>query len=319
VDATDLSIYRYLSPDGEIRFWGSRRLLDFRVTSREVARKVGLSEAGVRVRLKALERRGLLGRRELGVNPALFGASLVVSEIPVRDPREAARLIRELALVDGVTFARDVLDEGNRSIRVFHVDDSPTATARRGALLRKLAPDGEVSGPVPYWLPECERELTPLDWKLVRVLRAHPDAGVGEIARLAGVSLKTATRRTHALLDSHAVWYAVGGASEEPPLALVTVRLDDRHDRALAARAIAAVDPRWIPVATDGFGVAPADARSWVVGLVPAEAPSSLERNLRKWLSLDGVVAVRRTFGLGSASFPEWVDEAIGRNSPPPA
>ena len=51
VDPIDYAIYRYLSPDGLIRFWGSRRLVDPRVSTREIAEKVKLSEAGVRARI----------------------------------------------------------------------------------------------------------------------------------------------------------------------------------------------------------------------------------------------------------------------------
>jgi DNA-binding Lrp family transcriptional regulator len=311
VDAIDYAIYRYLSPDGRIRFWGARRLVDPRVSAREIADRVKLSEAGVRVRLRGLEQRGYLRGRETGVNPSLFGVSLLVSEIPVPEPHDAERLLRELALVDGVTFARDILDEKNRSIFVYHVADAPAATARRTALLRKLAPAAELRGPVPYWIPPCDLELTRLDWRMVEAFRTHPDASVSDLAKVVGVSLKTAGNRFRRLLDSRACWSALSSSSEEFPLAMFSIALGEGADPVLVAKAVAAVHPSWIPVAPDGTGVPPEGASRTVTGLVPAEAPAALERALQRTLSLEGVDSVRRTFALGSATYPEWFDDRL--------
>jgi len=311
VDALDYAIYRHLSPDGLIRFWGGRRLVDPLVSAREIATKVGLSEAGVRVRLRALEQKGYLRGRETGVNPSLFGVSLVVSDIPVREPQDAQRMMRELALVDGVTFARDVLDEKERAIRVYYVSDTPTATARRTALLRKLAPTPEVRGPSPYWVPACNRELTRLDWRLLAAFRDGPEATRSGLAKKIGISLKTAATRFHQLLDAKACWSTLSSTSEELPLALFSVDLREGEDPAAVARDVSALHPDWMPVAPDGSGVSPSEATRLVAGLLPAGSPAALEQALRRTLGVEGVVNVRRTFALGSATYPQWFDERL--------
>lgn len=311
VDAIDYAIYRYLSPDGLIRFWGARRLVDPRVSAREIADRVGLSEAGVRVRLKGLELRGYLKGRETGVNPSLFGASLVFSEIPVREPHDAERLLEELALVDGVTFARDVLDEKERAIRVYYVSDTPASTARRTALLRKLAPTSQIRGPTSYWIPACARELTRLDWRLLEAFRSHPEATQSDLARSVGISLKTTASRFHRLLDSKACWSTLSSQSEELPLALFSISVGKGVDALGLARAVAKVHPSWMPVAPDGYGVPPSTAPGEIAGLVPAEAPAALEHALRRTLGIEGVANVHRTFALGSATFTQWFDERL--------
>ena len=311
MDALDYAIYRHLSADGLIRFWGGRRLVDPLVAAREIATKVGLSEAGVRVRLKALEQKGYLRGRETGVNPSLFGVSLVISDIPVREPQDAQRMMRELALVDGVTFARDVLDEKERAIRVYYVADTPTATARRTALLRKLAPTPEVRGPLPYWIPACGRELTRLDWRLLEAFRAGPEATRSDLAKKIGISLKTAAARFHQLIDSRACWSTLSSTSEEFPLALFSVGLREGEDPAIVAREVAALHPDWMPVAPDGSGASPSEAARQVAGLLPAGSPAALEQALRRTLGVEGVVNVRRTFALGSATYPQWFDERL--------
>lgn len=311
MDAIDYAIYRYLSADGQVRFWGARRLVDPLVSAREIANRVGLSEPGVRARLKGLERRGYLRGRETGMNPSLFGVSLVVSEIPLSEPHEAERLLGELALVDGVTFARDILDEQDRSMRVFYVSDNPAATARRTSLLRKLAPSPAFRGPVPYWIPPSDRAMTRLDWRLVEAFRRHPEATQRDLAEEVGVSLKTASHRFHQLLDARAVWSALSSSSEELPLAMFSIAVRDGVDPVVVAREIERLHPGWMPVAPDGRGVPPPDALGVIVGLLPAESPAALERALRRTLAVDGVASTRRTFALGSATFPQWFDERL--------
>jgi len=311
VDALDYAIYRYLSSDGLIRFWGARRLVDPLVSAREIADKVGLSEAGVRVRLKGLELQGYVRGRETGLNPSLFGVSLAVSEIPIRDPHEAERTLRELALVDGVTFARDVLDEKERTIRVYYVSDTPSATARRTALLRKLAPTPEVRGPEPYWIPTCDREPTRLEWRLLDAFRTHPEATRSDLAKTIGVSLKTTATRFRRLLDSKACWSTLSSASEELPLALFSVSVGEGADPRAVAREVTGLHPGWIPVAPDGSGKEPSGPRHEFAGLVPAESPAALESALRHTLAVEGVANVRRTFALGSATFPQWFDDRL--------
>jgi len=311
VDALDYAIYRYLSSDGLIRFWGARRLVDPLVSAREIADKVGLSEAGVRVRLKGLEEHGYVRGRETGVNPSLFRVSLVASEIPVREPHDAERMLKEIALVDGVTFARDVLDEKERTIRVYYVSDTPTATARRTALLRKLAPTPEVRGPTPYWIPACDRELTRLDWRLLDAFRAHPEATRSDLAKTLGISLKTTAARFGRLLDARACWSTLSSTSEELPLALLSVAVREGTDALDVARAVARLHPGWMPVAPDGSGVSPSESPREVAGLLPAESPAALEQALRRTLAVEGVTNVRRTFALGSVTFPQWLDDRL--------
>ena len=170
MDALDFAILRRLSPDGEARFWGTRRLIDPRVSAREVGDAVGISETGARARLRSLAERGYLRGLQVWPNPSLFGASLASVEIPVTDTRQVAKLFAELSLVEGVTFARDLLDETDRKVRVFFVSDNPTAAARRVGLLRRLSPSGSIRGPDPYWIPPCTKELTGLDAPVAGVL-----------------------------------------------------------------------------------------------------------------------------------------------------
>lgn len=319
MDQFDYAIYRYLSPDGLIRFWGARRSIDPRVSVREIAEKVGLSEAGTRARLRSLKEKGILHGNETWLNPSLFGASLVVAEVPVNEASEARQLLQELSLVDGVTFARDILDEQDRKVRVHFVSDNASATARRTSLLRRLSPTGTLRGPTPYWIPPCSRNLTPLDWRMLKAFRSRPDSTLARFAKEVGVSLKTTASRFHALLDSYACWWTPDGQSEEMPLALLSISLREAGDRLGVAREVARQNPSWMPVAPDGYGVPPGTPSAPLVGLVPVEGPAGVERTVRRTLDIEGVVDLRRTFALGSAGYAQWYDEGLARRveSPP--
>lgn len=318
MDALDFAIYRYLSPDGEARFWAGRRLIDPTIPAREIAERVGVSENGVRARLRALADRGYLRGTVLTPNPSLFGAQVVAQEVPIETAADAERVLRDLALVDGVVFARDTLDEGHRSVRVHFASESPAATARRGALIGRLSPSGSPSTPQPYWIPGCDRELSPLDWRVLGALYRAPDAKLAEIARSVGISLKTAARRHHELVAARACWWSHSPETEEFPLALVQVDLRDEGSRASVARGLRDAAPAWMPVARDGLGFDPSHAPPVLAGLVPADAPTVLEKLLQRVIGLPGVLAVRRTFALGSRSYPAWFTERIEERLPKP-
>jgi DNA-binding Lrp family transcriptional regulator len=314
VDAVDFAIYRYLSPDGAARFWGCRRVFDPRVGARDVAERVGVSETGVRARLKSLRERGYLRGSEVWPNPSLFGVSLFVAEVPISEVGESKRLLADLALLDGVTFVRDVLDEQNRKLQVYFVGDTPTSVARRAQLLRRLAGAKEIRGPGPYFVPEAARELSPLDWRIVQAVRTAPDDNLQKLGRAVGISLKTMGRRYQALLDSRAIWWSHGPDATEMPLAMLTARVDEGVDADRVAGRVAAESSVWMPLASDGRGIAPGTNPADFAGLLLAESPAAVESAAQRLLDRPGVATVRRTFALGFAIYRGWFDEQIGRH-----
>jgi DNA-binding Lrp family transcriptional regulator len=311
MDPLDFAIYRALSPGGEARFWAGRLVIDPAIPAREIAEKVGISENGVRARLRGLTRQGFLRGKAVTPNPSLFGVRVLVASIPVHEAGEVERIYRDLGLVEGVIFARDTLDEGNRQVRVYFVSDTEATTARRGALLRRLSPSAQIETPVPYWIPPCDREPSPLDWRIVEAARRSPDATLTETARAARISLKTATRRLHLLVASRACWWTYGGDSEELPLALIRVDVHDPPHRDPVVGRILELAPEWMPVAHDGLGLEPESVTTVIAGLMPADAPTLLERTVRSIAGIEGVTKVGRTFALGSMSYPAWFADQV--------
>jgi DNA-binding Lrp family transcriptional regulator len=304
VDLLDFAIYRYLSPRGEARFWAGRRLIDPTIPAQEIAQKVGISENGVRARLRGLAKKGYLRHTMVLLNPSLFGAQVFVAELPVRKVSEVDKIFRDLALVEGVIFARDTLDERDRQIRVHFVSEDETTALRRATLLRRLSPTDQLRGPLPYWIPPCERELSPLDWRVLQAVWTHP-------ARALRMSLKTTSKKHHQLVESHACWWTHGSDSEEFPLALLQVEVGDPGDWSDVAERVQREATAWMPVASDGLGFEPETVQTVVAGLVPADVPTGLEKLVRKCVALPGVINVRRTFPLGSANYSAWFADRL--------
>lgn len=306
MDPLDFAIYRFLSPHGEARFWAGRRVIDPRITPREIAEQIGASESTVRTRLHHLSEHGYLRDQSVVPNPALFGQSIFVADLLVKQSGEVDRILGDLNLVDGVVFTRDIMDEDERKIQVHFVSENHSSASRVGALLHRLSPAGPFLDPQPYYTPPYDRELSPLNWKVLQCVWRRPDASLAEIADDVGISLKTASRGYHHLIDSRACWWTHGPDSEEFPLALVRADLRNPGNLDSVAAWISTATDAWMPVAHDGFGLDPEDATSVLAGLVPADAPTVLERFLRRLAGVDGVLSVHRTFALGSATYPRW-------------
>jgi hypothetical protein len=311
MDPLDFAIYRFLSPGGEARFWAGRRVIDPRVTPREIAERVGISESGVRSRLHHLAERGFLKDTIVTPNPSLFGKSVYVTNLLVRQSGEVDRILHDLALVDGVMFTRDVMDEDERKIQVHFVSDNDVTASRLSALIGRLSPAGGPILPRSYFLPPCARELSPLDWRVLESVWRHPNATIAEMAEAVGISLKTAARSFHHLIDSRACWWTHGPDSEEFPLALVLVDLRRPADRESVVGWIGQEAHDWMPVASDGFGLEPQNVTTVLAGLVPADVPTVLERFLRRFAGIEGVTGIHRTFALGSATYTTWFADRI--------
>jgi len=311
MDAVDFAVYRFLSPGGVARFWAGRRVIDPRITPREVAERVGISESGVRARLQHLSERGFLRDRTVVPNASLFGKRVFVTDLVVKQSGEVDQILRDLSLVDGVVFVRDVLDEDERKIQVYFVADSDAAASRFSALLGRLSSGRPSAERRHYHIPPCDRGLSPLDWKVLGHLLTQPGATYAGIAGSVGISERTAARIYRQLIDSRACWWTHGPASEEFPLALVTVNLRDAKDLDHVVGWILQEGHPWMPVARDGFGLDAERSERVLAGLAPADLPTVLERFLRGLAAAEGVVGLRRTFALGSAIYPTWFSDQV--------
>jgi DNA-binding Lrp family transcriptional regulator len=310
-DRTDFDIYRALFLEQEARFWGSRSVVDPRISVAEVARRVGLSRTTVQARLRSWKDAGFLIGYEVWPNPRLFDVELCTVDIPVETPAHVDLLLSDLSLIEGVVSARGLLDEDGRTVRAYLVDDGGVGLGRRRRLIRRvagLATEPEVH---PYWLPECDVDLSPLDWRILSFYRSYPEAGLTEGAKNLGITAKTLSSRRDRLLDYHAMWWLLTTNSSRFPAASFFITVSEAARVSSVRTAMEGISPGWIPCADDGFGVRPTPTLSIVAGLVMVESPASVDDLARQISRVPGVAAVRWRIPREFRGYPEWYDRHL--------
>ncbi|HKV90012.1 MAG TPA: winged helix-turn-helix transcriptional regulator, partial [Thermoplasmata archaeon] len=235
----DLDIFRELYGGGGVTSFG----VDPRINASVIARRLSVSRARVAARLAEWKRIGLIRRYDVWPNPALFGLDIATVDIRVNDRLRKGALYEKLGLIDGLVGGVDLLGEWS-SVQLFA--GTPGEMARRVELIRGLADVVEVSAPVPLARLEPEHPLTPLDLRIVRVLRRYPTASLAAVARHVGVSARTITTRYARLLDDHSVWFVpvLDFRSLPMPVLSVQVTLDDPSDRASVAKGVRRAYPQ---------------------------------------------------------------------------
>jgi DNA-binding Lrp family transcriptional regulator len=204
VDELDL---RILAATG-FALWGYQAAGFEALSTSTIAEQVDRSPETVRRRLRDMEQDGVI--RGYQVSPSFRHLGLAGEALQLELDDEPP--LEDLELVDGVAAASDFVGppllvllgyrgSTERDRRVHHVTETlgaedPTTIAR----LERRAP---------------ERELTDLDWRIVRALRGDAKRGPGEVADEVGVTARTVRRRRQRMVDDGALHVAPVVAVEE--------------------------------------------------------------------------------------------------------
>lgn len=286
-------------------------MIDPRVTPTEIARRTGLSRSTVQSRLGSWRQLGFLTAAEVWPNPKLFGVHLATIDTTLGSGISIDAMLDSLSHVEGVLSARDYLDENGRSVRVFVVDDGATGLDRRTRLIQHISGSTSRLRAEPYWVPEPQCTLTPLDWRIVACYRAHPGDTLLQTSSRLGIGPRTLARRRDRLVDSHALWWLLSIDNSKMPVADLSVRLRDPSRRQEVGTLIHSAVGGWIPCAADGYGRPPTDPSDLIVGLTLLDSPAALDGLSRRLGGLPGVAFVRWRIPCGFRSFPEWFDRGI--------
>jgi len=314
VDDIDLCILRWMYPGGEWSWWGT----DPRITTTEIASRMGLDRTAVWARIRRWRRDGFWGGFEVHVNPWIFGVDQVRVEIPVLGPAQAADVLDELEHADGALFAKvlfDVFAHGGEGegVGVVIAAEDATHVRRRVRLLRGLSSTGNVEGPFRGGLPPVTHPLTPLDWRIVAAVIANPNASPARLARLVGVTLKTFTHHHGILIECHAIFYSprVDWSKLECVGLAVYCRSADDLDR--VRRELQVRYPASIPMnLRGGEGIAPEwDDLTCFASLVPAHSPHRVHSLVREVSRIPGVRFARSSTWGPDRLYHDWVNRRV--------
>ena len=235
----DLAILRVMYPSGHIEPAG----IDPRLNATRIARRLRVGRGVIAQRLRAWSEFGFLVQYDVWPNPALFGQAPVWLDVRVADRLQKEAVLERIGLVPGAVMALDVAGEWIAATFLRPVDEEPR---RLADLVRNLSGVAEVGPASGGKVLAPDRLPTPLDFRILRVLRRHPRESLATIARLARVSTRTITTRYHRLIEDRAAWFVPiydFRALTEPVLS-VNVRCASASDRERFARSLYRAYPR---------------------------------------------------------------------------
>lgn len=195
LDELDLKIIRELgsptSPRWNVRPWYS-----------DIARKLGVDEETVRLRVKRVRERGAFPRWQLMINPRVLGCEAVSLELEVDAEDRKARTITQLRLLDGVTKIHDYRGAG---LQVTLYSEEGEPLSRRVRLIESIC-GSHSSAQWTSRFPAPTVRMTRTDWRVVNALREDAGRKLPEVATSLGLSTRTVQRRLSKMQEGKAVF-----------------------------------------------------------------------------------------------------------------
>ncbi len=300
----DLDIFRTMYRTGGVSLAG----IDPRLNPSRVSERLGVSRARVAARLREWTQAGLLERYDVWPNPALFDREGFTVDVRATDRLGKPELFRRAALIEGALGGFEAVGEW---LTLQFLVPSAADAARISALLTGLSGIAEVGERYPWRRLEPARPLTPLDRRIVRVLRAHPSDPLSAIARHVGVSTRTITTRYGQLVEDLAVWFVpvLDFRALAAPLVSLNVQCAGAEARREFGRALRRAYPQSLELVSPGFGPVYSDALGVYFVLCPSAARvEDLERFVR---GHRGVLGCELLTLIRTVSFPETFDRLL--------
>ncbi len=171
-----------------------------------VARKLGVDEETVRLRMKRMKERGYLPAWPVTVNPHLLGREAVNLELEVDDERTKPRAISQLKLVEGIT---RIVDFSGKGLLVTMYSEKGESLSRKTRLIESICGSPAVG----LWrsrFPRPELRMRRVDWKIVNALRDDARQDLDDVAKSLGVTSRTVQRRLSAMNEGKAIYLSSG-------------------------------------------------------------------------------------------------------------
>ena len=270
----------------------------------ELAARVKESPRLVKDRIARLEREGVIRRFELQPNLAHLGLAARTYAFPYEARAGRADAIAQLERVEGVFAIVDYLTGWLTVTFAYASEDERThRLARMSEALGGLEPETWFEGET----PPCRRELTRLDWRILRGLRGDARVSVGELAERVGVTPKTVQRHLDRLSEERA--FSVFALLDERSMdELLMCSLVLRVDMERAREAMVELHARLLAEAWAHCS-APLFQEGIHYDLVAApRTPRGLAELLEETARIPGVLEVRGHLATGVTWCPAWLD-----------
>jgi DNA-binding Lrp family transcriptional regulator len=184
-----------------------------RPTYSEVAKKLGIDEETVRLRVRQAKKDGSILGWQLAINPHVLGREATSVVLEVDDPSKKEQIIKQIKLIDEVVLLMDFYE---KPLRVVFYHESDQDMERRLNLMKSICGD---KNPV-FWrlgYPSNDVKLKRTDWEILRALRRDSMSSNLEIAKEIGVSSRTVKRRLAFMTETSTVYSFVMGDVKRIP------------------------------------------------------------------------------------------------------
>jgi DNA-binding Lrp family transcriptional regulator len=282
--------------------------VDPRLNASRVAQRLGVSRAKVDARLKEWTEYGLLQRFDVWPNPGLLGRVGFSVDVRLADRFQKDALFERIRLIEGAVGGIDLLGDW---VAVQFVVPSETDIQRTVSLVRGLAGVAEVGTTIEWARVETKHELSPLDLRIIRVLRRYPTEPLSVLARHVGVSTRTITTRYGRMVEDLAVWFVpvLDFRALAEPVVSLNVQLGRTAERESISRAIRRMFPKTLEFRRAPFG--PILPETFAVFFVLCPSAARLEELEGFVRQLPGVEAVEVLVMIRIVSFPETFDRLV--------
>jgi DNA-binding Lrp family transcriptional regulator len=168
----------------------------------EVAKKIGIDEETVRIRIQSLKQSGFLLGWRLILNANLINREAHILVLELLDVEKKDRTIAQISRMEGVVLVQSFY--GNiLEVTVFSKNEEGL-----GRQMKKIT---SITGSKIFtrWkvkLPRCNHKAKQTDWMIISTLLKDADKKIPEIAHELKVSAKTVKRRINMMMGSSAFY-----------------------------------------------------------------------------------------------------------------
>jgi DNA-binding Lrp family transcriptional regulator len=180
---------------------GSRSSLwNVRESYSNIARKLGVDEETVRMRVSRARERGFLPDWRVMVNPLLINFREANLNLEVKDEARKDEAISKIKAVDGVYSIINF--RGNEIVVLMYYEDSAASKVRQ---IESICGSQRLTlwdNPFPH--PEVQMKKT--DWRIIAAMQDDAWRDLDDVAKQLGLSTRTVQRRLSALKEGRAIY-----------------------------------------------------------------------------------------------------------------
>jgi len=306
VDSLDVKIIRTMG----LRPYGhSPQALDHLKPS-FIGAQLGVEPETVKARLLRMEEAGFIRFYQLYPNFRHLGllASAYLFRVPDEDRKSEA--IRRIEPIDGLVEIHNFLG-AEMCVDVSY--RTPIELSKKLRLLSDFTGDAEPTPLYERHMPEVERSLSRLDWRILKALRYHARRSLLEVADEAHASVRTVRRRFDRMAREGSL-FIVPAVDAAKAAGIVLYELlfytDPGTERSTMNRILEAYADRYI------YHYVPS---SQALGnfdmLLYAESTGEIEAMRLRGRDVPGVAKVASLVFRGWTEYTDWIDAAMGERA----